>query len=176
MSIGSSRPADPIRDLVDRYDAGSAVLAYAVSGLTKEQELARPGPGAWSIAELVAHLVDSDLVLAERMKRILAEENPPLMVFDENLWIERLGPQEMPVEEGVNLFVAGRRWMTRILRRCEPADFARAGMHSLNGRKTLADVLAAAANHVDAHLSFLYGKRANLGVAIYPKYTRSPDA
>jgi hypothetical protein len=110
------------------------------------------------------------------MKRILAEDDPPLVVFDENLWIERLDPQEMPVEEGVNLFVSNRRWMTRILRRRPAADFARAGIHSLNGRKTLADVLAAAANHVDAHLAFLYGKRANLGVSIYPKYTRSPDA
>jgi hypothetical protein len=25
-------------------------------------------------------------------------------------------------------------------------------------------------NHLDHHLKFLYGKRANLGVSIYPRY------
>ncbi len=45
-----------LKELIDRFAAGGAVLSYATSGLTPEQELARPGPGAWSIAELVAHL------------------------------------------------------------------------------------------------------------------------
>lgn len=159
-------------DLIERYAAGGSLLAYAAGSLGPEQEQARPGPGAWSIAELVAHLVDSDLVAADRMKRVLAEDNPALLAFDETAWIARLGAQAMPVEEGVNLFVANRHWMTRILRRCDDADFARAGQHSERGRVSLAELVTTYVGHLDHHLKFLYAKRANLGVSLYPRYCR----
>jgi hypothetical protein len=160
------------QELIDRYAAGGPLLLYAVSGLSREQETASPGPGAgtWTAAELVTHLLDADLVLADRMKRIIAEDEPMLLAFDENAWIDRLGANAMLVEETANLFVANRRWMAQILRRCTEADFARAGQHSEAGRQTLAEVLARATNHVDHHLRFLYAKRANLGVAVEPRY------
>ncbi len=163
--------ADAITPLIDRFAAGSEILVYATQQLSREQETARVGPGEWTVAELVAHLLDSDLVLADRMKRIIAEENPTLPAFDENAWLTRLHSGEQSVEEAVNLFVAHRHWMTRLLRRLPREDFARSGTHSEKGRKTLADVVSTAAGHVDHHLVFLYGKRANLGTSLYPRYT-----
>src|SRR5271167_2130653 len=112
-----------LEELIDRYAAGEAALIYAASGLSHELEIARPGPGAWSIAELVAHLVDSDLVGCDRMKRVIAEDEPTLLNYDETAWISRLRSNEMPVEEGVNLFAANRRWMSRVLHGCVAADF-----------------------------------------------------
>ncbi len=161
--------------LIGRYSAGAEILLYATQQLTRDQEQARPGPGSWSIAELVVHLLDADLVYAERMKRLMAEANPTLLAFDQVHWLERLGAAEMPLEEAVNLFVANRRWMTRLLRRLSDEDFRKAGQHSEAGRKTLADVVATIANHVDHHLCFLYGKRSNLGVSLYPRYCRQPN-
>ena len=157
--------------VIDHYADGGPLLAYALAGLTPQQEQARPGPGTWSIAELAVHLLDSDLVIADRMKRVIAEEQPVLLAFDENAWLARLDSHAMPVDEAAALFAAHRRWMTRVLRNRTDADFARAGMHSEAGRKTLADLLAGAVSHLDHHLRFLYGKRANLGVAVPPRYS-----
>jgi uncharacterized damage-inducible protein DinB len=157
--------------LIERYVGGGPVLVYAAAELTPEQEQARPGPGDWSIAELVGHLVDSDLIASGRMKRVIAETDPVLLACDETAWVKRLGSQEMPVEEGVNLFVANRRWTARVLRRCSDADFARAGQHSQRGRTTLAELLTTYVNHLDHHLRFLYAKRANLGAALEPRYS-----
>jgi hypothetical protein len=158
-------------DVIDRYEAGSELLRYAAQGLTPEQEQARPGPGAWSIAELVAHMVDSDSVVIDRMKRVIAEDNPTLQAYDQDKWIARLDSQSMPVAEGVALFTANRAWMTRILRKCVESDFARSGMHTEDGPKTLATFLVGYISHLDYHLKFLYAKRANLGVALYPRYS-----
>ena len=36
---------------------------------------AYPIAGTWSIAELVAHVLDSDLVFADRIKRLIAEDS-----------------------------------------------------------------------------------------------------
>jgi uncharacterized damage-inducible protein DinB len=157
--------------LIDRYAAGGNLLIYATSGLAPEHATARPGPGAWSLAEVVAHLLDCDLVHGDRMKRVIAEDEPVLQAFDENRWIERLDSQSIPIEEAVNLFAAHRRWMTRILRKCSDADFARVGLHSEAGRKSLAELVTTAVSHVDHHLRFLFGKRAALGVALIPHYS-----
>jgi len=45
--------------------------------------VARPGPGQWAILEVVVHLADSDAISIDRMKRMLAEDNPPLLYADE---------------------------------------------------------------------------------------------
>jgi len=158
-------------DLIERYARGGGLLKYAAQGMTPEHQATRIGPGQWSPAEVVAHLLDSDLVLADRLKRLIAEENPVLQAFDEQAWLTRLDSQSMPVDEAVALFSANRQWMTRILERCTESDFARTGMHSETGRQTLASVLAKTVSHLDHHLKFLYGKRAALGDAVPPRYS-----
>jgi hypothetical protein len=158
---------------IDRYAAGPELLAYAVSGLTAEQAKARPGPGTWSIAEVAAHMADSDLVGADRMKRVIAEESPTLLAYDQDAWIARLDSQQVPVDESVALFAANRRWMTRVLRNCSEADFARGGTHTERGHETLADLVSGYADHLDGHLKYVYAKREKLGVPLAPRYSQA---
>jgi hypothetical protein len=158
-------------EVIDRYALGPELLRYAAQGLTPEQEQARPGPGLWSIAEVVAHMVDSDSVGIERMKRVIAEEHPTLQAYDQDRWIARLDAQHMPVAQGVELFDANRKWMTIILRKCTESDFGRTGLHTEDGVKTLAKLLVGYVTHLDYHLKFIYAKRANLGVSLYPRYS-----
>src|SRR5262249_10851264 len=62
---------------IDAYETGPAKLRAATAGLTREQLTARPGPGDWSILEVVVHIADSDAISIDRMKRMLSEDNPP---------------------------------------------------------------------------------------------------
>ncbi|RUL86463.1 DinB family protein [Tautonia sociabilis] len=157
--------------LIDRFENGGPLLAYSITNLSRAHEAARPGPGSWSIAELVVHLLDSDLVGGDRIKRVIAEENPTLLAYDENAWLSRLGYQDLPIEEAVSMFVANRRWIARILRTLPESDFARAGNHTEKGRLTLAELVLGYVGHLDHHLTFLYAKRGNLGMAVYPRYS-----
>ncbi|OJW22673.1 MAG: hypothetical protein BGO49_01450 [Planctomycetales bacterium 71-10] len=160
-----------ITALIDRYAIGPATLEYAVYGLTDEEARARPGPGLWSIAELVAHLADSDAVGGDRIKRILAEPEPTLLAYDETAWNDRLKMQESSLEDALALFRANRRWIEQVLRRCDEADFKRRGTHTEKGSVTLADQVVTYVTHLDYHLKFLYAKRANLRTAIQPRYS-----
>jgi uncharacterized damage-inducible protein DinB len=159
-------------DVIDRYERGGQLLAQAIEGLTPDRGRERVGPGEWSISEVVAHMLDSDLVGAERMKRVIAEENPTLQAYDENAWIDRLDSRSMPMDEAAALFAANRKWMARILRNVAEADFTRSGLHTEDGPKTLAKLLAGYVNHLDHHLRFLYGKRGALGAGIAPRYSQ----
>ena len=164
--------AEPITPrVIAQYALGPELLRYASQGLTVEQAQARPGPGAWSVAELVAHMADSDAVGIDRMKRVIAQDDPVLQAYDQDAWIARLDSQSMPIDEALALFTANRAWMSRLLRKCSDADFARSGRHSEEGPKSLAKLVVTYVGHLDYHLRFLYSKRANLGVSLYPRYS-----
>ncbi|WP_337175312.1 DinB family protein [Paludisphaera sp.] len=159
------------KELIDRYAIGPATLEYAVHGLTDEQLRAHPGPGAWSIIELVAHLADADCVIADRIKRTLAEPEPALLGFDETAWNDRLRMRDASLENALALFRANRTWTEGVLRRADDADFKRRGVHSERGPVALADLVVGSVTHLDHHLKFLYAKRANLRTAIQPRYS-----
>ena len=161
-----------LEDVIDRYELGGPLLTYAIQGLSAEQSKARPGPGAWSIAELCNHLLDSDLVASDRMKRVICEHEPLLLNYEENDWIARLNAQELPVEEAVALFTLNRKWMTRILRNCKESDWTRWGTHSVAGKMNLTEIVVKYVHHLDSHLRFLYGKRGNLNTFLSPRYSR----
>jgi len=151
------------RSLIDTYEAAPAKLRAACAGLTHEELTARPGPGAWSILEVVVHITDSDAISIDRMKRIVTEDNPPLLYADETAYVERLFTHEQDLEDALTLLEVGRRQWTRVLRRLPDSAFARTGQHNRRGTVTLGGLVGDYVAHIDDHLTFIHGKRANLG-------------
>ena len=151
------------RALIESFAAGGETLRQAVQGLSREDLLARPGPGDWSIQELVIHVVDSDAIAIDRMKRILTEDNPPLLYADETAYNDRLFPEEQSLEDAVTLFDVGRRQWARVLRKLPEAAFARQGTHNRRGVMTLGEMVEGYIKHLEHHLVFLRAKRDRLG-------------
>jgi uncharacterized damage-inducible protein DinB len=151
------------RDLIESYSADGETLRQAVQGLSREDLLARPGPGDWSIQELVIHLADSDAISIDRMKRILTEDNPPLLYADETAYISRLLPEEQSLEDALTLFEVGRRQWSRVLRKLPDEAFARQGSHNRAGTLTLGGMVQGYHKHLEHHLAFLRAKRERLG-------------
>ena len=151
------------RDLIESYAAGGDALRAAVQGLSPEDLLAHPGPGDWSIQELVIHLADSDAIAIDRMKRILTEDRPTLLYADETAYVERLLPREQSLEDALTLFDVGRRQWSRVLRRLPDAEFSRQGTHNRAGVVTLGGMVEGYQQHLEHHLVFLKAKRERFG-------------
>lgn len=149
--------------LIAAFEAGPAKVRAAVAGLTRDDLTARPGPGDWSILEIVVHLADSDALAIDRMKRMLIEDNPPLLYADESAYIARLFPHEQDLEDALVLMEVGRRQFARTLRKLPSEAFARTGAHNMSGTKTVGGLVASYIDHIDDHLKFVYAKRAELG-------------
>jgi uncharacterized damage-inducible protein DinB len=149
-------------DEVERFAAGGDRLRSAIKGLTQEEALARPGPGTWSILELVIHLADSDAIVIDRMKRILTQENPTLLWADETAYVERLHNDAQSLEDAALLFEVGRRQFARVLRQLDDSQFDRIGTHDRAGVVSLAKLVRGYADHLDHHLEFLNAKRRNM--------------
>jgi uncharacterized damage-inducible protein DinB len=151
------------RNLIETYAAGGQKLRHAVAGLSPEDLLARPGPGAWSIQELVIHLADSDAISIDRMKRILTEDNPSLLYADETAYVDRLHHDEQSIEDALTLFDVGRRQWARVLRLLPDEAFLRQGTHNRAGIVTVGGYVEGYSQHLDHHLVFLKAKRERLG-------------
>ena len=122
-----------LSQLIDEYLAGPAALRQAVAGMSREQLTARPVAGKWSTLEVVAHLADFDPILADRVKRMIALDNPPLTGFDENRFVMRRQLAyrlSRDLEEELSIPSSGRaRQLARILRQ-QPDTVPRVGIHS----------------------------------------------
>ena len=164
MSASTSTSAASIDAVIASYAAGPGKLRAACAGLTAVQLNTRIGPGTWSIMENAVHLLDSDLACTHRMRRMVAEDKPLLVSYDENLFIERLPSDRNDLAEVLDLFEANRKFTTRWLRTLRADDFARTGVHTQRGIVQLVQLVEIYANHVDHHLKFVAEKRRNLGV------------
>src|SRR5580658_476573 len=112
---------------ITRYAQGGQELANAIAGLHVDELLAFPIPGTWSIQQIVLHLMDSDLIAADRMKRIIAEENPSLIGYDESKFAANLFYNEQSADEAVRIFDMNRRQFVRVLERLPASAFDREG-------------------------------------------------
>lgn len=151
--------------MIEQYLTGPALLGKAVGGMTAEQAKARPVPGKWSTLEVVCHLADFEPVYVDRMKRVIAEDNPTLLGADQEKFAARLAYQERDLGEELDLIERTRRAFGRILKTLKPADFARTGRHNERGPQTLETLLTTIINHIPHHAKFIDEKRQALGLS-----------
>jgi hypothetical protein len=148
--------------LIEDYLAGPAALRQAVSGLKREDLVARPVPGRWSILEVVCHLADSEQAYCHRMKRVIAEDHPLLPGYDETRFAGSLAYHERDLEQELTLLEGMRQQMARILRALPESAWSRTGEHTERGGMTLEDLLRTEAEHIPHHLTFIAEKRRAL--------------
>ncbi len=154
------------RELIEQYAAGADVPATSIVGLERADLLAFPVPGTWSIQQIILHLMDSDLIGSDRMKRIAAEERPTLVAFNETAFADRLGYEHLSARDAAEIFRRNRLMTAEILRRLPPEAFERTGQHTERGDVTLEQLLATYVQHVDHHLKFIRDKRKLLDKAL----------
>jgi hypothetical protein len=124
---------------------------------------ARPIPGKWSTHEVICHLADFEIINAERIMRLVAEENPTVFNAEPDGFTENLCYQDRDTEAELALIDAIRRHMATILHGLLPVQWQRTGTHSTDGLLSVPDVVGRVTNHISHHIRFIAEKRAALG-------------
>ena len=151
------------RSIIDEYIRGASIFPAAITGLTPADLDALPVPNTWSIRQIVLHLMDSDLIASDRMKRVIAENQPILIGFDESAFARNLFYPHLDAVLAAEIFQKNRLLTGRILQALPEETFRRTGMHNQRGRITLTELLQTAVEHLDHHLKFLRHKRQLIG-------------
>lgn len=150
------------RSIIERYAAGALAPAKAMEGMTREQLLATPVPGKWSTQQVIIHLMDSDLVGAERMKRVIATQRPLLLGYDETAFAQSLFYDRLDAALACDIFAKNRELVAVILRALPDEAFKRTGVHSERGLETLEELVVGYCAHLEHHLKFIEEKRRAL--------------
>jgi hypothetical protein len=148
------------RTLIEEYASGATRPGQAIAGLSESQLNAVPVPGTWSIQQIVMHLMDSDLIGSDRMKRVIAEREPQLIGYDESAFARELHYDKLDAQIACRIFEMNRQLTAVILRNLPDETFQRIGVHNEAGPLTLAQLLQTFVNHLERHLMFLEQKRA----------------
>jgi len=152
----------PFDDLIEQYLDGPRLLREAVSGMDAAQLAARPVPGKWSTLEVLCHLADFEIVFADRIKRVIAENEPTLFGGDPDTFAARLAYHQRQAQEELQLIELVRIQVGRILQSLRPEDFERRGIHSESGPLTLKTLVERITGHIPHHIRFIEEKRAAL--------------
>jgi hypothetical protein len=155
------------RELIEHYASGGEKLALAIRGLTREDLLCVPpadaNVGRWSIQHVVLHCMDSELVSADRLKRMIAEDNPTLIGYDESKFAANLFYDDQDAVEAAALVEANRRQFARVLRKLPDSAWSRKGTHNERGEVTVGSYLKSVVDHLEHHIKFIHAKRAHWG-------------
>ena len=141
-------------------------LLTAVQGIA-ESDLQRPErEGKWSVADVVAHLADLELVYAVRIRTILAGAggDHPLPSLAQDAWVERVHRRE-PLAELLEQFSFHRRMNLTLRERLSEEELSRSGMHPEYGAMTVTDAFGRIERHDAKHLAQIERIKTALGLA-----------
>ena len=140
------------RDGLEILASTPARIGRAIAGLD-DAALRQAPAGRWSIAQIVAHLADSEIVIAWRIRQILATPGTPLQPFDQNDWARVQRYEEIDAYASLGLFTAVRAAQMRLLRSLTDEELDRYGMHAERGRESIRHLIGLEAGHDLNHLA-----------------------
>ena len=123
-------------------------------GLAAANLHSAPADGEWSVFGCLAHAVDAEVVMSGRYRWIVAHDEPSLLGYDQNLWVQRLhaGREAEPVADLLASFAALRQANVAMWRRSFDAERARVGLHGERGPESYDLSFRMIAGHDRFHL------------------------
>jgi uncharacterized damage-inducible protein DinB len=122
-------------------------LAKAVKQLSRSQVTRRVEPGKWSIAEILAHLADAELVASWRMRLIIGSSGVPIQAFDQDVWADKFEYAKRDPKVSLETFRVLRENNVRMLKALPKNSWENYGMHQERGKETIAHMVRMFAGH-----------------------------
>jgi hypothetical protein len=147
--LGHVQDKDPLR--VQRETPKK--LAALIRGLIRKQLTRKPAPGKWSIAEILAHLADTEIVVAWRLRQILGNNGAPIQPYDQNVWAETLDYVHRDSTESLEFFRVVRARNLALLKGLPKKLWENYGVHQERGKESVARIVRLYAGHDLNHLA-----------------------
>jgi uncharacterized damage-inducible protein DinB len=127
-------------------------LEKAIKHLGPKQLRKRPAPGKWSIAEVLAHLADAEVVAAWRMRLILGSDGTPIQGFDQDVWAKTFRYEQQDPDHSLKIFRVLRESNLALLQQVPRKLWQNHGVHSERGKETIGHIVQLFAGHDLNHL------------------------
>lgn len=146
--LGYVQGQDPIK--VQRATASR--LKKLIQGLAPAQLKWRPQPAKWSIAEVIAHLADTEIVGSWRMRSVIGENGITIQPFDQDAWAAAFNYRSRDPKRSLDTFRILRENNLAMLKEISPETWDNHGMHLERGKETITHLVRMFAGHDTNHL------------------------
>jgi hypothetical protein len=113
----------------------------------------RPVPKEWSAFECMAHITDAEIVMSARYRWVLAHDEPPLIGYDQDLWVDRLHVDDDGLDGLLDLFDALRLANITLWQRTPGEQRQRVGIHAERGPESYDLAFRMIAGHDRFHIA-----------------------
>src|SRR5690348_9174913 len=141
------------KDAVKTQSATAKRLERLVKRAPSSRLRKRPAPDKWSVAEILAHLADTEIVVGWRIRSILAAPGTPIQAFDQDAWAAVGNYAKRDPRKSVGQFRAVREANLALLKSLSPEQRNHFGLHAERGEESLDRIARMIAGHDLNHLS-----------------------
>jgi hypothetical protein len=146
--LGHVEGRDAIK--VQRGTAGK--LKTLIHRLSPRELKWKPEPGKWSIAEIVAHLADAEIVGSWRMRSVLGANGTAIQPFDQDRWASVFQYGKRDAKQSLEVFRVLRENNLVMLKGLPRETWDNYGMHAERGKETIAHIARMFAGHDANHV------------------------
>ncbi len=140
------------QDPIKVQSATDKKLERLIKGVTTAKLRKRPAAGKWSIAEILAHLADAEIVIGWRMRSILGAPGTPVQAFDQDAWATAGRYEKRDPRKSIELHHALREANLALLKSLSPEQWKHFGQHSERGQESIEHIVRMIAGHDLNHI------------------------
>src|ERR1700758_5459485 len=140
------------QDAIKVQRSTAAKLRKSIQGLTPKQLQWRSEPGKWSIAEIIAHLADAEIVASWRMRSVIGENGITIQPFDQDAWASAFQYSKRDAKRSLEIFRLLRENNLAMLKEITPETWDNYGMHLERGKESIAHLARMFAGHDTNHV------------------------
>ena len=149
-------------DAIKVQKATAGKLKKLIHGLTPKQLKWKPEPGKWSIAEILAHLADAEIVGSWRMRLIIGASGTTVQPFDQDAWASVFEYGKRDAKRSLEVFRVIRENNLAMLKALPPESWDNFGMHLERGKETITHMTRMFAGHDTNHVRQIEGIASQL--------------
>jgi DinB superfamily len=130
----------------------AAQIEKLIKRAPKPKLMKRPAPGKWSVAEILAHIADTEIVAGYRMRSVLGAPGTPIPAFDQDKWAEAENYAKQDPRLSLEVYRTVREANLRMLKSLRPEQWKHFGIHAERGEESIERITQMMAGHDLNHL------------------------
>jgi hypothetical protein len=146
--LANAQGQDPIKV----QSATNKKLVRLIKGVPTAKLRKRPAPEKWSVAEILAHLADVEIVIGWRMRSILGDPGTPVQAYDQNAWVIAGQYNKQDPRKSIELHRVVREANLSLLKSLSPDQWKHHGQHAERGQESIEHIVRMVAGHDVNHI------------------------
>ncbi|MGB9084570.1 MAG: DinB family protein [Terriglobales bacterium] len=127
-------------------------LGRLIKGVPTAKLRKRPAPEKWSVAEILAHLADVEIVIGWRMRSILGDPGTHVQAYDQNAWVTAGHYEKRDPHKTIELHRVVREANLALVKSISPAQWKHFGQHAERGQESIEHIVRMVAGHDINHV------------------------